>query len=233
MPGGHEYRHISATDNAHIINGDIHNNYTNARVNHGDTYNTYLDTQRPKPPTDGSYERGLIGAAKSGSMERIQRYLKFDIKVDFADDRGWTALHWAARIGHEDIAQALLEAHCDIDYRSHEHGTPLNQAVHAQKSDMVRFLLSQGANPNATSRQHGSALHEACEIGNLEIVNSILASGANVDPFCILHTAETGVSSQYIACMPLYSAIKHGHAETVFSTTGIGRGCRSAICTAV
>lgn len=167
MSGGHDYQGISASDHARIINGN--------------TYNNYHNLHKPKPPDDGSYQQGLLQAAQVGALKRVIRYLKFDIQVDFADDEGRTALHFAVKQGHQSIVRHLIEAHCNIDHRSEEHGTPLCQAILSNDMTISRLLLDQGANADAASGQHGSALHLACCMGNLGMVRLLLEHEAFVD----------------------------------------------------
>ena len=61
-------------------------------------------------------EEKLYDAAWNGKEEEVRKILKEnkEIKVNWKDSSGWTALHWACNNGHDKIVTLLL-AHPDID----------------------------------------------------------------------------------------------------------------------
>lgn len=193
-----------------------------SRIHNGHNYDKYLNAVRPAPPNDGSYEKGLIEAARIGSLNRVRYFLKFNVNVDYVDDVGYTALHWAASGGHQDVARALLEAHCHIDShpKSNGYGTPLLHAIQAENASMARFLLLEGADPDASSKQLGTALHEACRSGNLEIVTSLLGAGVAVNVFRSIQRSDASLPG--IACMPLFLAAGRGNADMVLRMLAAG-----------
>lgn len=206
-----------------------HSQQHNGNVNGNIYYNYGQHLNKPKPPGNGSYELGLIDAAQKGSFKRIERYLSFDVQINFTDDEGRTALHWAVEKGHENIARALVEARCDIDPESEEHGTPLSLAVRGRKPSMARYLLEQGAHPDAASGKAGSALHAACFSNNLEMAILLLETGADVDIFRAMHvsiSSDTPYHYHYLGT-PLSTATRWGRLDLVTTLLSAGADVNS------
>ncbi|KAF7190355.1 Ankyrin-1 [Pseudocercospora fuligena] len=175
-------------------------------------------------PEDGSFERGLLDAAETGSEKRVQRYLGYDLQVNFADSQGRTALHLAAKNGYDTIVKSLVAAHCNVDAFSEVYGTALCEAASANRPSIVQLLLEAGADVNAPGGSlHGSAVHAACASGKLPILLLLLDAGASVSATPTIvpkenHNADgshsPGAIRQY-SCTPLYSAIDTGHCHLV------------------
>jgi len=75
------------------------------------------------------------------------------------NQKGWTALHYAAAAGSTAIVRILLEHHAYIDAESPSGMTPLMLAAREGQEDVVRQLLEQGA--DATLRDGGFHLTAA------------------------------------------------------------------------
>jgi ankyrin repeat protein len=75
------------------------------------------------------------------------------------NQKGWTALHYAAAAGSVEITNILLEQHAYIDAESPSGMTPLMMAAREGKEEVVELLLKQGA--DATLKDGGFKLTAA------------------------------------------------------------------------
>jgi|GEM_PF-1309162 len=145
------------------------------------------EMERFKP----NYERGeyrhrmeYIGPARNASKE--------DADLFGWENRGYNALHLAAREGYKETVELLLSKGANVNEKVDNsekieipRGTPLHFAAQGGHKEIVELLLSKGANVDERAgipneREWGfTALHLG--IGNLEIVELLLENGANVN----------------------------------------------------
>jgi uncharacterized protein len=92
-------------------------------------------------------EVDIRAAAAVGDAERLGRLLAGAPTLAHAtDERGWTALHWAARTGRLGTARRLLEAGAPINARDGHGRTALWAAAYeGHHREMVELLLEHGA----------------------------------------------------------------------------------------
>ncbi|XP_008545639.1 poly [ADP-ribose] polymerase tankyrase-2 [Microplitis demolitor] len=106
--------------------------------------------------------------------------------VDFKDNDGRTALHWAAYNGNVDIVNALFENGAQVTL-SNKSNTPLHLAASKGHIEVVKLLLQHisfsksNSIINAKTVGGNTSLHVAAKNGCLEIVNSLLRHGAIYD----------------------------------------------------
>ena len=140
-------------------------------------------------------ETPLMTAARSGSPESVKALLSHGAAVDAKDEnRGQTALMWAAAEGHAAVVQELIAAKADFRTRLPSGFTPLLFAVREGRLPVVRVLLEAGADANETipvdgakRRGYGgrlpaagtSALLLAVMNAHFELAAELLDAGAN------------------------------------------------------
>ena len=140
-------------------------------------------------------ETPLMTAARSGSLESVKALLSHGAAVDAKDEnRGQTALMWAAAEGHATVVQELIAAKADFRTRLPSGFTPLLFAVREGRLPVVRVLLEAGADANETipadgARRRGyggrlpaagtSALLLAVMNAHFELASELLDAGAN------------------------------------------------------
>jgi len=97
-------------------------------------------------------------AARHNHYEIVEILYRYGADVSARDDRGFTAMYWAAIFGHLEAIDVLV-GRCDanIDLPDYDGNTPLMWAVRLSSDDAVRFLILYEANihwhaPNAPSR---------------------------------------------------------------------------------
>ena len=112
---------------------------------------------------------GLLAAVRSANTERVQSALSRGASPDARDDRGWTALGYAAMGGHETIADLLIRAGADVNVRTGDGSTPLMVAAVMGHAPLVRLLLAAGADPRLQNDAGANARLKAEQYGHPDI----------------------------------------------------------------
>lgn len=132
-------------------------------------------TVHAAPPPD------LIATVRSGDTAKVNEFLQTPGQVSVRDERGNTALHWAALASNERLVAQLLEAGSDARATNNAGATPLHYGV--ARDQVVKLLLKAGANPNAPSVAGSTPLHSAAARPNsFPQVKMLLDAGAMPDP---------------------------------------------------
>ncbi|KAF7189600.1 Ankyrin-2 [Pseudocercospora fuligena] len=160
----------SASGHAWQINGNITNN----------SYHYTLERKR----TDATLRRdkrngALLRAAARGQTSRILNLLQLGADIDYSDEHGFQALHYAALSGYEDTVKRLLEKGADLHAESLDCGTALHLAALKSRAVVVDLLLTHRADPGAGSRFLGSVLHCASYAGHIGILQRLISCGIN------------------------------------------------------
>ncbi len=117
-------------------------------------------------------ENALITAVKNGDNDALVDILERDGNVNEFDDQGWTALMWAAALGHRKAVDVLLSADADLL-------GALSMAAQAGQADICSYLAGMGADVDEADSIGLSALHWAAVSGSVETVRVLLQCGAN------------------------------------------------------
>lgn len=107
---------------------------------------------------DTTYERGkalhkasprtvlCAAVALWGSVELVQRLLDAGARVDAADPRGWTPLHFAAHgSANRDVLELLVATGADLGARNNDGHTPLALCCVERRARETKCLLRLGA----------------------------------------------------------------------------------------
>jgi ankyrin repeat protein len=137
-------------------------------------------------------ETPLMSACKKGYCEIVKLLLDHgaDVNVvnarDYNDeDKGKTALHYAAQSNGENVIKDLLECGAHVNSKAKNGKTALHYALDRNEK-IVGVLLSWGAEVNAADKDGVTPLMLACKNGYKnygygEIVELLLHYGAHVD----------------------------------------------------
>ena len=122
----------------------------------------------------------LMIAALHGSTESVRLLLEYGAEANATNDRGCTALHWAAT--ELDKAQMLLKLGADVNAKSARGNTPLLIAAASPNGNaVVQALLSRGADPSVRNNEGVSALTNAIRAGSVETLQSLFAHADHSD----------------------------------------------------
>ena len=117
----------------------------------------------------------MISAAAEGQTQRLQHLLDCGADVNYFDESGLSALHWAALSGFKDVVEVLVNDGADMNALSDYFGTPLCLAAFKSRIDVVHVLLASRASPTASGQALCSPIHCAAWTGDLAVLKLLLA----------------------------------------------------------
>ncbi|KAM8784487.1 LOW QUALITY PROTEIN: ankyrin repeat domain-containing protein 53 [Rhynchonycteris naso] len=163
-----------------------------------DSYLRLFPRSHPLPPPlphDSSpvdeWDQRAIGryselfAAALGNLEWLRFCLNLDHREIPTDNKGFTAIHFAARSGKLECLQVLVEEYnFPVDLPTNNGQTPLHLVIHRENKTMVlpciHYLLKHGAALNTQTSNGSTPLHLAAREGMLKCVEVLVKEGANV-----------------------------------------------------
>lgn len=141
----------------------------------------------------------FLEAAKAGDFEEVRRQINRGVDINFEDDAGFTALHFAAQNGFLDIVNLLIQKGANVHARTHNGypifqlkeielrwpsrqsgATPLHIAS-KEHSDIVKVLIEAKADVNAFYAGSFTPLHIAAILDQQESVDALIKNGADVN----------------------------------------------------
>ncbi|XP_042837611.1 ankyrin repeat domain-containing protein 53 isoform X2 [Panthera tigris] len=131
----------------------------------------------------GSYYE--LYAAALGNLEWLRFCLSRHREEIPADDKGFTAIHFAAQSGKLACLKVLVEEYkFPVDLPTNNGQTPLHLAIHKDNKTMIlpciHYLLKQGAALNTQTCNGSTPLHLAACQGLLKCVKVLVQNGADV-----------------------------------------------------
>uniref|UniRef100_A0A8C9KBU8 Ankyrin repeat domain 53 n=1 Tax=Panthera tigris altaica TaxID=74533 RepID=A0A8C9KBU8_PANTA len=143
---------------------------------------THVPSAGP-PRAIGSYYE--LYAAALGNLEWLRFCLSRHREEIPADDKGFTAIHFAAQSGKLACLKVLVEEYkFPVDLPTNNGQTPLHLAIHKDNKTMIlpciHYLLKQGAALNTQTCNGSTPLHLAACQGLLKCVKVLVQNGADV-----------------------------------------------------
>jgi ankyrin repeat protein len=193
-----------------------------------------VDHQRSTP---------LISAAAYGHADVVQALLarlKKSVQLNRQDQRGCTALTYAAVAGDAIIARLLLNHGADPRLASRENKPPLIYAIERGHPEVVLALVEYGVNPRKKTASGATPLTCAVTEGHVELTKKLLSLGITfpsdwADPVAIAadsgHAAIVALLHQHrypiddasaFGKTPLMKASNQGDTETVNLLISLG-----------
>ncbi len=118
------------------------------------------------------------------SSARLNAYIKAGAEVGFADRRGWTPLHSAARYSPDPkILVALLRAGAKVGAKTRSGDTPLHWAAADNPNvDVIETLIEAGAHVNSRDKYGWLPIHTAADRSpNPEIIRALVTAGSKLN----------------------------------------------------
>jgi hypothetical protein len=123
----------------------------------------------------------LVQAAKGGDVSKVEALLRDDdVHIDWANERGMTALFAASQGGHAATVKVLLAGGAKLDLATITGATPLLIASEKGHRDIVQVLLKAGANKEQASNSGATPLSMAVQNGHTSTVGMLEARAAAV-----------------------------------------------------
>uniref|UniRef100_A0A8C3VY34 Ankyrin repeat domain 53 n=1 Tax=Catagonus wagneri TaxID=51154 RepID=A0A8C3VY34_9CETA len=124
-------------------------------------------------------------AAWLGNLEWLRFCLDRPRGLIPADDKGFTAIHFAAQRGHLACLQVLVEEYnFPVNLPTKNGQTPLHLVIHSDNKTValpcIHYLIQQGAALNTQTCSGATPLHMAAREGLLSCVKALVQNGANV-----------------------------------------------------
>lgn len=85
----------------------------------------------------------ILSAVQQGETAKLEALLTSGADANFADDNGYSALHWACQSGSDEIVHLLLSYGAKADAQDQEGYTPLEVAINRKHSSIAALLLSK------------------------------------------------------------------------------------------
>lgn len=146
-------------------------------ISYGSDGNNIVKPRSLIPPSEGE----LWNAAKDGDLNRVIPLVEQGSNLHEANDKGYTALHFACRLGSVAIVRFLLQhgARTDVVTRT-SNSTPLHYAAANGKTDAVRMLIDFKADVNAKDKWGTTPLADAVKEKWTDTAEVLKAAGGGM-----------------------------------------------------
>jgi hypothetical protein len=94
--------------------------------------------------------------------------------INFKDESGWTALHYACDEGNLKIVDILLRTHVDLNNRTNNKKTPIHLAATRGYFDISKLLVESGCLINLTDDEKNTVIHICSALGHQELLKYLL-----------------------------------------------------------
>ncbi|XP_052857593.1 histone-lysine N-methyltransferase EHMT2-like [Drosophila gunungcola] len=126
----------------------------------------------------GNVEATQLIVESYRASRNITSFLSF---IDAQDEGGWTAMVWAAELGHTDIVSFLLNQEADPNICDNDNNTVLHwSTLHNDGLDTIKVLLQAGADCNVQNVEGDTPLHIACRHSVTRMCIALIANGADL-----------------------------------------------------
>jgi hypothetical protein len=120
-------------------------------------------------------------AARDGKLVDVKRLVHDEgADVNFKNERGSAALHWASNSGYKKVVRFLVKNGADVDCKNTYGYTALQAAARSGHTEVVRFLLENGADIHWQNEKGWTALHYASMRGHIDVAFISFLKGADL-----------------------------------------------------
>jgi len=168
----------------------------------------------------------LVVAAMFNKPAIACRLIELGADVTIADERGATALHWAAYAGELPMVQALVAAKADVaalgQTVDNAKGPPLHAAAMGGNLAVLEALVGMGADAKATDPDGKTALHFSAMRGQVAVMRRMVELGVDVEAvnhsgFTALGmTAAAGQVAALEALLGMGASVNGGEIPALF-----------------
>jgi ankyrin repeat protein len=127
----------------------------------------------------------LLDAAKKGEVTTLSEVLDSGVSVNYQDNNGWSALHFACEYNQPEIVNELISRKANLEIRkspAHASMTPLHVAAYFGRANLINLLTAAGANPKSTDASGHTALDLARSSQNAQAVQSLQQRSIVITP---------------------------------------------------
>ena len=173
---------MNLTNNYYIENNG--KNKLIKKINFDELYNSSQNTNdinlNNTLTKDNSKNRELLIISKKGDKEKLLGLLsENDININFQNENGWSALHFACDEGNLKIVDILIKSKIDLNLKTNEKKTALHISVLRGYFDISKLLIENGASINIRDNEKNLPIHICALQGHDELLNFILEKNSN------------------------------------------------------
>ena len=123
---------------------------------------------------ENSKNRELLLISRKGDKEKLLDLLSANqIDINFQNESGWSALHFACDEGNLKIVDVLIKSKIDLNLKTNEKKTALHLSVLRGYFDISKLLIENGANINLRDNEKNLPIHICASQGHDELLNLI------------------------------------------------------------
>ena len=123
----------------------------------------------------------LLSAIQNGHIEAAQALIEAGDGLMYTDERGATALHWAAKMGQSTICQLMLEKGAVATSKDVDDQTPLDWAMKSDDEGTINLFLKGGKNFTRQETSNLQSLHFSARMGELDIIKELHKQGSSLE----------------------------------------------------
>ena len=124
---------------------------------------------------DNTKNRELLLISQKGDKEKLYELLSLNqIDINFQNENGWSALHFACDEGNFKISKILIKSKINLNLKTNEKKTALHISTYRGYFDITKLLIESGAKINLRDNEQNLPLHICASQGYDELLNFIL-----------------------------------------------------------
>jgi len=177
------------------INDNIIHNYSSLNTNIYDSkLNNVNDSSnvsiiKSSETLNIKYGKLLLLLAKKGNEKKFLQFFqkirtlkeKILININYQDEKGNTALHYACDEGNLKIVEILLNANCNTNIKNNLNKTPLHLSTQKGYFNITKKLIEFGAILNIEDSEKNTPLHFICKNNYIKLLKYILLKSPKIN----------------------------------------------------
>ena len=123
----------------------------------------------------------LLIYSKKGYKEKILEIISHkNVDINYQNENGWTALHYACDEGNLKIAEILIKDHCNVNIKNNDKKTPLHYSVMRGYFDITKLLIENGGDINCLDNENNNLIHICSMNGYDELLTFLLNKSSDL-----------------------------------------------------
>ena len=119
--------------------------------------------------------RNLLLYSQKGDREKVLEILSNEnTNINYQNENGWSALHYACDEGNLKIVEILIKAHINVNIKNNDKKTPLHISVYHGYFDISKLLIENGADINVRDNEQNLPIHICSASGYSELLDYLL-----------------------------------------------------------
>ena len=178
--------HTSIPNSSNISSSN--NNLQTMTSNSKKTLNTNANTDISEHSNIENIYRKFLVLAKRGDREKFLEIFgqilsldKNNRDINYKDEEGYSALHYACDEGNLKIVEILIDAHCNPNILNNLKQTPLHLSAKGGYFDISKKLIESGAILNVYDSEKNSPLHYICKNNYVELLKFFLTKSPQIE----------------------------------------------------